>query len=58
MILHENSGQTQLQEHLKDAPIRRLATGREAAAFLLFLSCPESDFFAGQVFPYAGGWVA
>jgi 2-keto-3-deoxy-L-fuconate dehydrogenase len=46
-----------LAERLKAVPVGRLATGREAAAFILFLAGPESDFFAGQIFPYAGGWV-
>jgi 2-keto-3-deoxy-L-fuconate dehydrogenase len=50
-------GSPELAERLKEVPVRRLSTGREAAAFLLFLSGPESDFFAGQIFPYAGGWV-
>jgi 2-keto-3-deoxy-L-fuconate dehydrogenase len=34
-----------------------LATGREATALILFLAGPSSDFFVGQVFPFAGGWV-
>jgi 2-keto-3-deoxy-L-fuconate dehydrogenase len=42
---------------LAQVPAGRLSTGREAAQFLLFLAGPESDFFFGQVFPYAGGWV-
>jgi 2-keto-3-deoxy-L-fuconate dehydrogenase len=51
-------GSPELNERLKSVPIGRLATGREAAAFLLFLAGPESDFFVGQIFPFAGGWVA
>lgn len=47
-----------LRERLKEVPAGRLATGREAAAFILFLAGPESDFFCGQVFPYSGGWVS
>ena len=38
-------------------PSGRLATGAEAAALILFLAGPSSDFFVGQVFPFAGGWV-
>jgi 2-keto-3-deoxy-L-fuconate dehydrogenase len=48
----------ELQERLKEVPAGRLATGREAAAFILFLAGPESDFFCGQIFAYSGGWVA
>jgi 2-keto-3-deoxy-L-fuconate dehydrogenase len=47
----------ELKERLKDVPAARLSTGREAAAFILFLSGAESDFFCGQVFAYAGGWI-
>lgn len=46
-----------LAERLKEVPAGRLSSGREAAALLLFLSGSESDFFVGQIFPYAGGWV-
>ena len=48
----------ELKERLKEVPAGRLATGREAAAFLLFLSSSESDFFCGQVFGYSGGWLS
>jgi len=34
-----------------------LSTGREAAQLIRFLAGSDSDFFVGQVFPYAGGWV-
>lgn len=47
----------ELKQRLNDVPARRVATGREAAALLLFLAGPESDFINGQVFAYAGGWV-
>jgi 2-keto-3-deoxy-L-fuconate dehydrogenase len=50
-------GSEDLQRRLKDVPAGRLATGAEAAAFILFLAGPESDFFCGQVFAYAGGWT-
>jgi 2-keto-3-deoxy-L-fuconate dehydrogenase len=51
------AGSEDLQRRLKDVPAGRLATGVEAAAFILFLAGPESDFFCGQVFAYAGGWT-
>lgn len=47
----------ELKERLKEVPARRLSTGHEAAALILFLAGPESDFFCGQIFPYAGGWT-
>jgi len=48
----------EFKKRMEGVPAGRLSTGREAAQFLLFLAGPESDFFFGQVFPYAGGWVA
>ena len=53
----EMIGTSELRDRLKEVPAGRLATGREAAAFILFLSDSESDFFVGQVFAYAGGWI-
>lgn len=47
----------ELKERLKAVPAGRLSTGREAAAFVLYLAGPESDFICGQIFAYAGGWV-
>ena len=47
----------ELQERLKSVPAGRLATAREDALFVLFLAGDESDFFVGQVFPFAGGWA-
>ncbi|MEQ1956115.1 SDR family oxidoreductase [Mesorhizobium yinganensis] len=47
----------ELKQRLKDVPAGRLSSGREAAALLLFLASSDSDFFVGQIFPYAGGWV-
>jgi 2-keto-3-deoxy-L-fuconate dehydrogenase len=44
-------------EELKSVPLGRVATGREAAEFILFLAGPESDFISGQVFAFSGGWV-
>lgn len=45
-------------ERIKGAPIGRLAHGWESAALALFLAGEESDFFVGQVVPFAGGWVS
>ncbi|MCY3839512.1 MAG: hypothetical protein OXH09_12845 [Gammaproteobacteria bacterium] len=41
----------------RQVPAGRLGTGLEDAAFALFLASDESGFFAGQAFPFAGGWV-
>lgn len=47
------------QANLKrEVPLGRLARPEEDAAFALFLAGPESDFFVGQVIPFAGGWVS
>lgn len=53
----EVTGTPELAQRLKDVPAGRLATGREAAEFILFLAGPESDFIVGQVFAFAGGWT-
>jgi 2-keto-3-deoxy-L-fuconate dehydrogenase len=53
----ERIGSAKLREDLLAVPAGRLATGREAAEFILFLSGPESGFISGQVFAYSGGWV-
>ena len=53
----EAIGSAKLAEQLRTVPIGRLATGKEAAEFILFLSSPASDFFVGQIFAYSGGWV-
>lgn len=45
------------RERMKATPAGRLAHGWESAALALFLAGDESDFFVGQVFPFAGGWV-
>ncbi len=45
------------KERMKEVPINRLATGREDAFLALFLASEESNFFVGQTFPFAGGWV-
>lgn len=47
------------QERLKrEVPAGRLATAEEDALFAVFLASDEVNFFAGQAFPFAGGWVA
>jgi NAD(P)-dependent dehydrogenase (short-subunit alcohol dehydrogenase family) len=46
------------QERLKrEVPVGRLGSAREDALFAVFLASDEVSFFAGQVFPFAGGWV-
>ncbi|MEA2959124.1 MAG: 2-keto-3-deoxy-L-fuconate dehydrogenase [Alphaproteobacteria bacterium] len=45
------------RQRLAECPAGRLATGRECAQTVLFLAGPESDFFHGQVIPFAGGWT-
>jgi NAD(P)-dependent dehydrogenase (short-subunit alcohol dehydrogenase family) len=47
-----------LAARLPEIPLGRLAKGRESALFALYLAGPESDFFVGQVVPFAGGWTA
>ena len=41
----------------RQVPAGRLGTGREDAQFAAFLASDESGFFAGQAFPFAGGWA-
>ena len=41
----------------RQVPAGRLGTQREDALFALFLAGDESGFFAGQGFPFAGGWA-
>lgn len=41
----------------RQVPAGRLGTPREDAMFALFLASDESGFFAGQAFPFCGGWV-
>jgi 2-keto-3-deoxy-L-fuconate dehydrogenase len=47
----------EFRRRIAEVPAGRLATGREAAQFLLTLAGPESDFLFGQVFPFTGGWI-
>ena len=44
-------------EQMAENPAARLATGRECAQTVLFLAGPESDFYYGQIIPFAGGWT-
>lgn len=41
----------------REVPAGRLATPQEDALFAVFLASSEVGFFAGQSFPFAGGWV-
>jgi 2-keto-3-deoxy-L-fuconate dehydrogenase len=46
------------KERLKrEVPANRLATPQEDALFAVFLASSEVNFFYGQSFPFAGGWV-
>ncbi|HVL59244.1 MAG TPA: SDR family oxidoreductase [Burkholderiaceae bacterium] len=46
------------QERLRrEVPIGRLATAQEDAQFAVFLASSEVDFFVGQSFAFAGGWI-
>ena len=47
----------EFRERVAENPAARLATGRECAQTVLFLAGPESDFFYGQIIPFAGGWT-
>lgn len=38
-------------------PAQRLARSSEAAELAVFLASDKSDFFVGQVIPFAGGWA-
>ena len=42
----------------REVPLGRLARPEEDTAFALFLASDDSDFFVGQVIPFAGGWVS
>ena len=42
----------------REVPLGRLARPEEDTALALFLASDESDFFVGQVIPFAGGWVS
>jgi NAD(P)-dependent dehydrogenase (short-subunit alcohol dehydrogenase family) len=42
---------------IAQVPAGRLARPEEDAALAVFLASNESDFFAGQAIPFAGGWA-
>jgi hypothetical protein len=42
---------------MAENPAARLATGLECAQTVLFLVGLESDFFYGQIIPFAEGWT-
>jgi 2-keto-3-deoxy-L-fuconate dehydrogenase len=46
------------RRRLAGVPAQRLASMEECAKAVLFLAGPESDFFYGQVIPFAGGLAA
>jgi 2-keto-3-deoxy-L-fuconate dehydrogenase len=48
----------EFRRRLAEVPAARLGSGRELAQAVLFLAGPESDFFYGQIIPFAGGWAA
>ncbi len=46
------------QAYLKqNIPARRLGRADEDVALAIFLASDESDYFCGQIIPFAGGWV-
>lgn len=47
----------EFRRRLAEVPARRLASMEECARTVLFLAGPDSDFFYGQVIPFAGGWA-
>jgi NAD(P)-dependent dehydrogenase (short-subunit alcohol dehydrogenase family) len=42
---------------VRNIPAGRLARGEESARLAVYLASEDSDFFVGQVVPFAGGWV-
>jgi 2-keto-3-deoxy-L-fuconate dehydrogenase len=48
----------EFRQRLAEVPAARLGSGRELAQTVLFLAGPESDFFHGQIIPFAGGFAA
>jgi 2-keto-3-deoxy-L-fuconate dehydrogenase len=55
---HEYRQTEEFRRRLAEVPAARLGSGRELAQAVLFLAGPESDFFYGQIIPFAGGWAA
>ncbi len=46
-----------LARMVRNIPAGRLARGEESARLAVYLASEDSDFFVGQVIPFAGGWV-
>jgi 2-keto-3-deoxy-L-fuconate dehydrogenase len=46
-----------MRRQLRHVPTGRIAHSWEQAELVAFLASPSSDFIAGQIIPYAGGWV-
>jgi 2-keto-3-deoxy-L-fuconate dehydrogenase len=46
-----------LRRQLRHVPAGRIAESWEQAELVSFLASRSSDFIAGHVMPYAGGWV-
>jgi 2-keto-3-deoxy-L-fuconate dehydrogenase len=46
-----------LQRQLRHVPVGRIAEAWEQAELVTYLASSSSDFIAGQVVPFAGGWV-
>jgi 2-keto-3-deoxy-L-fuconate dehydrogenase len=53
----EKLASPEMAAQMKDVPAGRPAQGWESAALALYLSSSDSNFFFGQVFPFAGGWA-
>ena len=53
----EKLASPEMAAQMKEVPAGRPAEGWESAALALYLSTNESNFFFGQVFPFAGGWA-
>jgi 2-keto-3-deoxy-L-fuconate dehydrogenase len=41
----------------REVPVGRMGKPAEIASFAAFLACDDANFFAGQILPFAGGWV-
>ena len=46
-----------MRRQLRHVPVGRIAEAWEQAELVTFLASSSSNFIAGQVLPYAGGWV-
>jgi NAD(P)-dependent dehydrogenase (short-subunit alcohol dehydrogenase family) len=46
-----------LERMVRNIPAGRLARAEESARLAVYLASEDSDFFVGQVIPFAGGWV-